>query len=405
MSNVYERLGVPTIINAKGTSTRVSGAPMPPEVAAAMHEATQHCVDMAQLQGRASEIIAEATGAEAGMVTAGASAGLLLGTAACLAGLDPARMNRLPDTTGMPDEAVVVRSQRNFYDHAVRAAGAHLVEVGLADRFSGAGVRDAEPWEIEDAIGERTACVFYVAQPSSRPSLAAVTEVAHANGVPVLVDAASQLPPTRNLRRFLEEGADLVSISGGKAILGPQGSGILCGRRDLVASALLQNLDQDLFFEQWRPPSALFAGLNLRGLPQHGIGRSCKVGKEQIVALLVGLGRFVEEDIGERNQRCLGRLKEIEAHLEPEIGRLVRIEEGANGQEPCLVLEVAPGPHGHSAFDLVIALQDGSPAVHVDPSFVDDGRVAMRALCLKEGDARVIARRVNEVLGRARSSG
>ena len=443
MSNVYERLRVPTIINAKGTSTRVSGAPMPPEIAAAMHEATQHCVDMAQLQGRASEIIAEATGAEAGMVTAGASAGLLLGTAACLAGLDPARMNRLPDTTGMRDEAVVVRSQRNFYDHAVRAAGAHLVEVGLADRFSGAGVRDAEPWEIDDAIGERTACVFYVAQPSSRPSLAAVTEVAHANGVPVLVDAASQLPPTRNLRRFLEEiddaigertacvfyvaqpssrpslaavtevarangvpvlvdaasqlpptrnlrrfleeGADLVSISGGKAILGPQGSGILCGRRDLVASALLQNLDQDLFFEQWRPPSALFAGLNLRGLPQHGIGRSCKVGKEQIVALLVGLGRFVEEDIGERNQRCLGRLKEIEAAPLAGWERIsilksdavaVRIEEGANRQEPCLVLEVAPGPHGHSAFDLVIALQDGSPAVHVDPSFVDDGTAA-----------------------------
>ena len=144
MLNVYERLGVPTIINAKGTATRVSGAPMPPEIAAAMQEATQHCVDMAQLQGRASEIIAQATGAEAGMVTAGASAGLLLGTAACLAGLDPARMNRLPDTTGMRDEAVVVRSQRNFYDHAVRAAGAHLVEVGLADRFSGAGVRDAE---------------------------------------------------------------------------------------------------------------------------------------------------------------------------------------------------------------------------------------------------------------------
>ena len=132
MSNVYERLGVPTIINAKGTATRVSGAPMPAEIAAAMQEATEHCVDMAQLQGRASEIIAQATGAEAGTVTAGASAGLLLGTAACLAGLDPARMNRLPDTTGMRDEAVVVRSQRNFYDHAVRAAGAHFVEVAVA---------------------------------------------------------------------------------------------------------------------------------------------------------------------------------------------------------------------------------------------------------------------------------
>ena len=402
MSNVYERLGVPTIINAKGTATRVSGAPMPPEIAAAMQEATQHCVDMAELQGRASEIIAEATGAEAGMVTAGASAGLLLGTAACLAGLDPARMNRLPDTTGMRDEAVVVRSQRNFYDHAVRAAGARLVEVGLPDRYSGAGVRDAEAWEIDDAIGERTACVFYVAQPSSRPALRAVAEVAHAKGVPVLVDAASQLPPTRNLRRFLEEGADLVSISGGKAILGPQGSGILCGRRDLVASALLQNLDQDLFFEQWRPPPALFAGLNLRGLPQHGIGRSSKVGKEQIVALLTALGLFVREDIGERNRRCLGRLEDIASRLDADIGGGVRIVESANGEEPCLVLDVPSRPGGSSAFDLVIALQDGSPAVHVDPSFVDEGRVVMRALCLKDEEAPVIARRVNEVLASAR---
>ena len=172
-----------------------------------------------------------------------------------------------------------------------------------------------------------------------------------------------------------------------------------------VASALLQNLDHDLFFEQWRPPPALFAGLNLRGLPHHGIGRSCKVGKEQIVALLIALGLFVGEDIGERNQRCLGRLKDLEAHLEPEIARGVRIEESANGAEPRLVLEVASRPHGPSAFDLVIALQDGSPAVHVDPSFVDDGRVVVRALCLKEGDAPVIARRVNEVLARARTPG
>ena len=172
-----------------------------------------------------------------------------------------------------------------------------------------------------------------------------------------------------------------------------------------VASALLQYLDHDLFFEQWRPPPTLFAGLNLRGLPHHGIGRSCKVGKEQIVALLIALGLFVGEDIGERNQRCLGRLKDIEADLEPEIARGVRIEESANGAEPRLVLEVASRPHGPSAFDLVIALQDGSPAVHVDPSFVDDGRVVLRALCLKEGDAPVIARRVNEVLARARSPG
>ena len=118
MGNVYERLGVRTIINASGPATRLSGSIMPPEVAAAMQEASQYCIDIAQLQARASELIAEVTGAEAGYVTAGAAAGLLLGTAACVTGLDPHKMNCLPDTTGMKNEVVVARSQRNFYDHA-----------------------------------------------------------------------------------------------------------------------------------------------------------------------------------------------------------------------------------------------------------------------------------------------
>ena len=396
MAKVYERLGVPTIINAKGTATRVSGGRMPPEVAAAMREATEHCVDMAVLQGRASEIIAEITGAQAGMVTAGASAGLLLGTAACLARLDPARMNRLPDTEGMPDEVVVVRSQRNFYDHAVRAAGGRLIEVGLADRFSGAGVRDAEAWEVDDAIGPRTACVFYVAQPQARPALGAVAEVARAKGVPVLVDAAAQLPPRGNLRRFLEDGADLVAFSGGKAILGPQAAGILCGRRELIASALLQSLDQDLFFEQWRPPPGLFSGLRLRGLPQHGIGRSCKVGKEQIAGLLVALRLFAGEDLEARNRSCLARLRDLVAGLAPALAGRARIEESSDGEEPVLALALpSPGP---TAFELVLALQDGTPAIHVDPSRVDEGLVLMRALCLDAEEPRVIAERVNSAL-------
>jgi len=199
--NVFEQLGIPTIINAKGTSTRVSGGVLPAEVAEAMRQATQACVDMPTLQGRASEIIAEVTGAEAGIVTSGAAAGLLLGTAACIAGLDPSLMNRLPDTRGMKDEVVVVRSQRNFYDHAVRQAGVRLVEVGVADRYAGAGVRDAEAWEIADAISDRTACVLYVATPQSEPPLAEVVAVAHARGVPVLVDAAGQLPRVGLLQR------------------------------------------------------------------------------------------------------------------------------------------------------------------------------------------------------------
>ena len=160
---VYDTLGVRTIINAKGTATRLSGGIMRPEISAAMVEASQHCIDMAELQAAASREIAKATGAEAGYIASGASSCLLLAAAACVAGLDPGRMARLPDTRGMKNEVIMIRSQRNFYDHAIRAAGANIVEVGLPDRYAGAGVRDAEGWEIEDAISERTAAIFYVA--------------------------------------------------------------------------------------------------------------------------------------------------------------------------------------------------------------------------------------------------
>src|SRR5260370_17010608 len=136
MTNIYERLGVRTIINGQGPATRLSGGIMPAEVAQAMVEASRNCVDIAELQAAASRTIAEATGAEAGLVTSGAAAGLMLGTAACVTGLDPGKMNRLPDTTGMKDEVVVARSQRNFYDHAVRAAGVRLIEVGIPHPFT-----------------------------------------------------------------------------------------------------------------------------------------------------------------------------------------------------------------------------------------------------------------------------
>src|SRR5438445_5346669 len=192
--NIFEQIGVAPVINAAGPVTRLSGGIMAGAVAQAMAEATQHCVDMTELQACASEIIAAATGAEAGYVTSGAAAGLLLGAAACMTGLNPGRMARLPVTAGMKNEAVMVRSQRNFYDHAVRTTGATIVEVGLPDRYAGAGIRDAEEWEIADAIGDSTACVLYVAGPQARPSLPDVVRVAHAAGVPVLVDPAAQLP-------------------------------------------------------------------------------------------------------------------------------------------------------------------------------------------------------------------
>ncbi|MGX9963291.1 aminotransferase class V-fold PLP-dependent enzyme [Roseomonas sp. F4] len=303
-------LGIAPIINAAGTVTRFSGGILAPEVAAAMAEASAACFDMLELQEAACWEIAEATGAEGGIVTGGASAALLLGAAACLAGLDPTAMNALP-AAGPKRDFVMARGQRNMYDRALEVAGGRIVEVGIPDRFSGAGVRDASAAELAAAIGPGTAAVFWVAQSWSEPPLAEVVRVAHAAGVPVLVDAAAQLPPLAHLRGFVEAGADLVAFSGGKAIGGPQASGILAGRRDLVASALLQMLDLDVPEGQFRLPAAFAGNQALPFLPRHGIGRSCKAGKEEIVGLLVALRRFRAEGDAPRQARMLARLEEV----------------------------------------------------------------------------------------------
>jgi D-glucosaminate-6-phosphate ammonia-lyase len=398
MANVYERVGVRTIINAKGPSTRLSGGQMRAEVAQAMVEASQHCVDMAELQARASEIIADITGAEAGLVTSGAAAGLLLGTAACVTGLDAGRMNRLPDVAGMANEVVMVRSQRNFYDHMIRAVGVRLIEVGLPDRYAGAGARDAEAWEIADALSERTAAVHWVAGPNARPRLEQVVEVAHAAGVPVLVDAAAQLPPAENLRSFIEAGADLVAFSGGKAIGGPQASGILCGRRYLVMAAALQNLDLDVFYELWSPPMHFIDKTRLKGLPQHGIGRSCKVGKEEIVGLLTALHLFVDEDSGLRRARWRALMQELAdglaglAHV-----KVILLDDG---DVPEVALDLEPAV-GVGALELMKRLEQGTPGVFADPAAADQGRILFGPMSLKDGEPALIAERVRGLLGSA----
>ena len=149
---VFERLGARAVINVAGPSTRVGGALMPPEVVQAMSDAALDSVSMVELQAAASRTIREVTGAEAGYVTAGASAALTLGTAAILAGLDPGKMERLPDTTGMRNEIIISKEQRTGYDHAIRLAGARLVEVGMNEAAAGGGVSPNPP---KDTDGRR----------------------------------------------------------------------------------------------------------------------------------------------------------------------------------------------------------------------------------------------------------
>ncbi|MEO5805468.1 DegT/DnrJ/EryC1/StrS family aminotransferase [Devosia sp.] len=381
--NIYESLGVRTIINAKGTATRLSGGRMRPEIGEAMLAASQLCVDIAELQAAASLQIAAATGAEAGYVASGASACLLLAAAACMAGLNPGRMARLPDTGGMNSQVIMVRSQRNGYDHAIRASGASLIEVGLPDRFAGAGVRDAQSWEIEDAITGQTAAIFYVADEQAQPPLAAVTEIARRHGVPVIVDAAAQLPPASNLRRFIAEGADLVAFSGGKVLGGPQASGFLCGRRDLIMSVALQHLDLDVYEDMWAPPPSLIDRSQLVGMPPHGIGRSCKAGKEEIVGLLVALKLFQSETDAGRHAAWLARLQPIEAAVRDNDRVKTSIEHaGDTSKIPLLTVTLGDGDIRQLIGDLIHL----TPSIHVDAGRRDANMLAINPVCFWDED-------------------
>jgi L-seryl-tRNA(Ser) seleniumtransferase len=397
--SVYDRLGVPTLINARGTVTRLSGGMMRAEAVSAMAEASTACVDMADLQAAASREIAALTGAEAGYVASGAAACLLLAAAAVMARLDPARMARLPDTRGMPDELVMVRSQRNAYDHALRGAGAVIVEVGLPDRYAGAGVRDAALWEIEAAICERTAAIVHVASRDAMPPLPDVAALARRRGIPVIVDAAAELPPQSNLTRFVAEGADLVAFSGGKAIGGPQASGFLAGRRDLVMSAALQHLDLDVHEDLWCPPPGLVDRDLLPGLPRNGIGRPCKVGKEEVVGLLTALRLFVEEGDAARHARWLARLRPVEEAIRSTGRADVRIEGGTDtGAVPLLAVKLRP-PAPDAAV-LIRRLLDGDPAIHVDDSRRHLGEVVINPIALAEADLQSLAGRLADLLSR-----
>jgi L-seryl-tRNA(Ser) seleniumtransferase len=232
-------------------------------------------------------VIARLTGAESGWVTSGAAAGLSLATAACVAGTDTSRMHALPSSPAPEPELIMLRGHRNAYDHALRVGGARIVDVGYP--YS-AGTGLTYGWQLDGAITPATVAVAYLAKASAPDlPLRQICEIAHARGISVIVDAAAELPPAGNLRRFVEEGADAVVFSGGKAVRGPQASGVLAGRKDIVDSVRLQTLDMDVDRVEWRRTYGAEP-------PQHGLGRGFKVGKEEIVGLVAALEEFVERD-------------------------------------------------------------------------------------------------------------
>ncbi len=392
--SIYREWGLEPIINVSGSVTRLGGAPMPKAVLDAFCAAALDAVPLDELQGAASRAIAEATGAEAGIVTSGAAAGLTLGAAAILTGYDLGRMEKLPHTEDFPHEFVVAREHRNGYDHAVRAAGARFVEVGFQEIVAGAGVRRAEAWEFEAAFGPKTAGVLHVYDVNAAPPLAELVKRAHARNLRVLVDAAGELPPRANLKAIIATGADLVAFSGGKAIRGPQATGILCGRRDLIGAALLQMLDMDDHFDLWEPPASLIDKSKLAGIPRHGIGRALKVSKEQIAALLTALKLFTSGAYGRELPDMAHRLQQIANALTKTAARCTLLP--SDGQTyPLLEITLTDGK---SAFEVCAALRRGRPSVQVSHLKLAQGTLIINPLHLNEERTAALIRRLQETL-------
>lgn len=388
--DLYQQYGVTRAINARGYSTKLGGCRLPAPVLDAMRSAAQSCVRMEDLQEAASGVIAEVTGAEAGIITSGASAALTLAAAACLTGLDITKMNHLPETTDMPNEIVVQKAHRNDYDHALRLAGARLVEAGFS-YYTFA-------YDVESLITSRTVALFYLAGAGATTlPLNEFVNVAHKNGLPVIVDAAAALPPAENLRAIIATGVDLVAFSGGKHIQGPQASGVLCGRKDLILAATLQHQDMDVFPENWPRRKLIHDGV-IPSPPHHGIGRGFKVGKEEIAGLLAALKLYQKRDFGAELDRWRKDIEIIQAALLGIQGVTAHVLFPDSDGRPVPSARVSLHLPTFTANDLINELQEGQPRIGVYETLASDGTVVIYPEALQEGEAHLVGERLREIL-------
>jgi len=364
--DVYQELGVRPILNAAGTYTYLSASLMPRPVVEAMESASKHFVNLKELHAAVGKKISGLLGCEAALVTAGAASALTLATAACIAGKDPDRIKRLPATAGMKNEVLLPRAHRNGYDHAVRNVGATIVEADTAA-------------DVERLVGEKTAMLLYfnVHGPEGKITVEEFAALGKKLKVPTLIDAAADIPPVENYRRFLKMGYDLAAFSGGKILRGPQCSGMLLGRKDLIEAAMANN----------NPNTDV-------------LGRTNKVGKEEIVGLWAALDHFLKQDPQamwkDWESRCAVIAKEAmsvagvkAATFVPEIANAV----------PHLRLTWDAAGLGLTPADVVKRLKEGEPRVEIKGAI--EGGVELAVFMLQPEEDEIVGRRLRDVLKKA----
>jgi len=359
----FKELGVRPFINAAGTYTAMTASLMPPEVMDAINYASKHYVMLEELADRIGERIARLVKAEAAMVTSGAASALTLGTAAALTGLDPQKIADLPNLTGMKSEAIIQKSHRFGYDHAVRNCGVRLVEVESRE-------------DLERAVTPQTALMLFYNNNNSLGQIKdqEFAQLGKKHGIPTMNDAAADVPPVENLWKYTAMGFDLVAFSGGKGLRGPQSAGMLLGLRDLIAAAR-------------------------RNAPPNGntVGRGMKVNKEEMVGMLAALELYLGKDHQREAREFEKRADTIRAAAAAVAGVKAEtfVPEVANHVPHVRVTWT--GGDRTAAAAVVTALRDGEPSI-VTRS--EDAALVIGVWMMRNGEEKIVARRLKEVLER-----
>lgn len=378
--DVYARLGVKTVINCRGTWTYLSGSLEFPEVRQAQLDAAKHFVNVIELQQAVGRRLSELTGAESGIVTTGSAGAMAAATAACIAGSDPKLIWQLPDTTGLKHE-VIMSGGRSAFDNAIRLAGGKLV---LA----------YSPEEIANAINDNTAMI-YTTQLGDR--LQQELKIAKDHKIPLLLDDAAGIPPVSNAKLYAQMGIDLYCFSGGKGLCGPQCSGLLLGRKDLIDAAL--------------------ANCN----PWEGaVCRPMKVGKEEIIGCLVSLETWFDLDEKKLYAEWNGRIDRIRKLVETVPGVTTSTYTPEDGNRyPTLRVKWDQQAWGYSISDCANELRAGNPVIEVlgadNPSLVKAVRegnpnrkeqkgpdhIELVSMTIQPGEEMIVGRRLRAVLSAA----